>query len=128
MNKKFSQRRQIENEVVFRQANERVQQSFDQLQRIADEERDNSIPNPDNLTFDFYCECADENCRERIPLKLNMYNEFHHNRKQFLIKPGHEVMAIEGVVLKEPDYTVVKKFDAPPEKAAKLQVTDTTNV
>lgn len=128
MNKKLSERRQIENEVVFRQANEHIQKDFDALNDMAEEEGDTSLPDTDELQLRFYCECSDENCQERIGIKLGLYNEFHNNRKQFLIRPGHEALAVESIILKDSNYTVVEKFATPPETASRLEHTDIINV
>ncbi|MBA2279439.1 hypothetical protein H0V99_03315 [Candidatus Saccharibacteria bacterium] len=128
MGKELSERRQIENEVVFRQANERVQKELVGLEKMAAEEGYTSLPENDDISLHFYCECSDENCRERIIMKLALYNEFHSNRKQFLISPDHETLGIERVILKDSNYTVVEKFATPPETAVKLQHTDIVNV
>jgi len=128
MNKKLSIRRKVENEVVFRQANERVQIELVELERMAEAEGHTSLPNIDDISLHFYCECSDENCRERIVMKLTMYNEFHTNRKQFLISPGHEALEIEKVVFEDSNYTVVEKFATPPETAVKLHHTNIDNV
>ncbi len=128
MDKKLSLRRQVENEVVFRQANERVQKELDGLEKMAEAEGYASLPDTDDISLHFYCECSDENCQERIVMKLTLYNEFHNNRKQFLISPDHETLGVESVVLKDSNYTIVEKFATPPETADKLQHTDIVNV
>lgn len=127
MDKKLSERRQIENEVVFRQANEQIQKRLDKLTEMAKEEGYTSLPDKPAQPLQFYCECSDENCKERIALKLDMYNDLHNNRKQFLIKPDHEVASIERIVLKDSNYTVVEKFTKPPEKATQLWRTHIVN-
>jgi hypothetical protein len=128
MNKKLSERRQIENEVVFRQTNEQIQKDFDALNEMAEREGDTSLPNTDELQLHFYCECSDENCQERIGIKLSLYNDFHNNRKQFLISPDHESSAVERIILRDSNYTVVEKFVTPPETATQLAHTDIVNV
>ncbi len=128
MDKKLSERRQIENEVVFRQANERVQKGLDKLEQVAEAEGYTSLPDTDDISLHFYCECSDENCQERIVMKLTLYNEYHNNRKQFLVSPNHETTGVERVVLKDSSYTIVEKFVTPPETAVKLQPTDINNV
>ncbi len=128
MEKIQSERRQIENEVVFRQANERVQTELDKLKEIAEEEKDKSLPELENLTFHFFCECSDENCLQKIEIKLSIYNEIHNNRKQFIIKPKHDVSKIENIILKDTNYWVVEKHLQPPERAARLHITNVLNV
>ncbi len=126
MNKKLSERRQIENEVVFRQTNEQIQKDLDALNDMAKKE-DTHLPDTDDLVLYFYCECSDENCQERIGIKLSLYNDFHNNRKQFLISPNHESLAVERIILKDSNYTVVEKFVTPPETVAQLEHTDIVN-
>lgn len=126
MDIKRSERRQIENEVVFRQANEQVLGELHEMEVNAKET--GISPDIYELPIHFYCECSDENCQKRIVIKLNLYNDLHNNRKQFLIKPGHEVLAIERIVLTTPNYAVVEKFVTPPETVPKLQTTDIENV
>jgi hypothetical protein len=57
----LSDRRQIENEVVFRQANEKAQKALKQLKKVAHEESDLQWAELSDAGFDFYCECSDEN-------------------------------------------------------------------
>ncbi len=128
MNKKLSKRRQIENEVVFRQTNEQIQKDLDVLTALAEEEGDTSLPDTDDMELYFYCECSDENCQERIGIKLSLYNDFHNNRKHFLICPDHESLAIERITLRDSNYTVVEKFVTPPETATQLKHTNIVNV
>lgn len=128
MTKTLAQSRQIKNEVVFRQANESVQKGLDEIKKMAKKEGYTGLPKDDDIPLHFFCECSDENCKERIVLKPSEYKAMHTNRRQFLIKPVHEVPAIEKVVSEKANYTVVKKHDTPPETASKLQITDTDNV
>jgi hypothetical protein len=128
MNKKLSEHRQVENEVVFRKTNERIQNGFDALNTMAEEEGITHMPDMDDLELSFYCECSDENCLKRIVIKLSLYNDIHNNRKQFLISPDHESLAIESIALKSSNYTVVKKFLTPSETATRLEHTDIVNV
>lgn len=123
-----SERRQIENEVVFRNANEQIQKDLDELRKKAKAEgHDSLIPDKD-LDLHFYCECSDENCRERIVLALSKYKQLHQDRSQFIVSPKHETTAIEDVVSKKITYTVVEKFIVPPEKATMLKSTPIHNV
>lgn len=122
-----SQRRQVENEVVFRQMNEKVQKSLKKLDKMAKEEGYEPDLPIDDMQLNFYCECADENCRQRIPLSLKKYQELHKNRRQFIVIPGHEVSAIERVIAKKRTYTEVEKTIAPPIGVSALNSTNINN-
>jgi hypothetical protein len=117
----------VENEVVFRQHNERVRSNFDEIKRLAQEAgQEYLIPNDDS-PLHFYCECSDENCKKRILMKPSVYHRIHKNRKQFVLVCGHETKLIEQVVRTEDKYCIVEKFNKPPETARKLAPTGVDN-
>ncbi len=92
-----SQARLAENEAVFRRANEHIDAKADEL-------------DPDGEhTFLFLCECAQADCVDRVPLTRAEYEHVRSDPTQFLIIPGHEVVAIEQVVEDEGEYQVVEK-------------------
>jgi hypothetical protein len=122
-----SERRQIENEVVFRQMNEKVEKGLKKLDKMAKAEGYHTDLQVDDMVLNFYCECSDENCHQRIPLTLKKYEELHDNRKKFIVIPGHEVAAIEKVVAKKSHYAEVKKFINPPLVASSLKSTNIDN-
>jgi hypothetical protein len=127
MSETFSEHRMAENEVIFREYNESVQKGFDELKKIAQEENDKwSIPQSDTPVH-FYCECSDENCRERVILLPSRYAEIHKRRDRFVVIPGHQTKTIERVIHKETGYYVVEKLVTPPESASGLQKTDVNN-
>ena len=127
MEKNELSKRQIENEVVFRRANERVEQGIEHEKKVALEQGDD-ISDFDDTPLHFYCECSDENCKERIVMTLPEYKALHYNRKQFIISPGHEVPHIEDTVKQKASFSVVKKYVVPPEDVTSLRRTDTGNV
>lgn len=127
MTQKSSVRRLVENEAVFRSHNENVQQGLKKLNDIASSEG-YSATNTDGLSLQLYCECSDENCTLRIPLKIDAYGDIHKNRQHFVVIPGHEFNSIEKVVIKKPAYYVVEKFAEAPENPHKLNKTKVTNV
>jgi len=107
--------RMVENEAVFRQYNERLQHSMEELKRMAKEMGMNHLVGHDVDGLYFYCECSDENCTERVRMDPAKYDKIHHDRKKFIMLPGHEVMSIEVIISKEDGYNVVKKNkDIPP--------------
>lgn len=123
MKKSVTEQRQIENEAVFRGVNEQTTTSIKAVNEMAKEEGHLSLINNDDMKLHFYCECSDENCRERIILATSKYEAFHRDRKQFILKPGHHVKEIEEIVSKKTHYNVVKKFKKPPEQVRTLKQT-----
>lgn len=122
-----SERRLVENELIFRQQNQRVTAGLDHVTESARSEgRDLLGKNPDT-PLHFYCECADENCHERIVLKPSRHKSLHQNNSQFVVLPGHNIPDIERLVKNTPKYLVVEKYVTPPKKATKLHKTDINN-
>ena len=116
-----------ENEVVFRQYNERVRQNFDEIVKLAKESGQDYLIPQDDTSLHFYCECSDENCHKRIMLKPSIYNKIHKNRRHFIVLPGHETNVIERVVSQEKTYSIVEKYTKPPETARTLSPTGVDN-
>ena len=117
-----------ENEVVFRQYNEQVMQSFEELKAIAKEHNQEDLIQQHDLPVYFYCECSDENCEQRIWLKPSDYNSIHQDRDKFTIACGHEISEIEKIVDTNKNYCVVEKNIDPPETADTLHTTQVNNV
>lgn len=128
MGQTSSERRMAENEVVFREYNERVLKGFEELTEIAKEDGQEAyVANNDHPLF-FYCECSDENCRQRVQLKPSRYATIHKQRDRFIILCGHETRSIEQIISTEADFCIVEKFITPLRKVTKLQKTETNNV
>lgn len=124
MNESRDKRRMAENEVIFRQHNERVNEGFKKLQVMAREHNQDPSEYDDDSMLRFFCECCDEDCRERIMLRPSRYEEIHENRSRFTIIPGHEVKSIERIVEENDGYSIIEKYSTPPDAAAELNVTD----
>jgi hypothetical protein len=126
MGESLSDRRMAENEVVFREANERVQQGLQKLHEKAKTEGFDDIydKGEPETPLHFYCECADEKCRKRVVLLPSMYRQLHTSKTRFIILPGHETPSIERVIKREKDYMIVDKFVTPPDNATDLHPTD----
>ena len=124
----IAERRQIENEMIFRNANEKVGDDINELdiQLIKDDYPE--LASGKDIILHFICECSDENCAERIPLKLSFYQKIHKNRDAFIIKPNHQVKEIEKVIRAEKDYSVVEKNKSISEPTGGLNTTPTQNV
>lgn len=122
-----SERRMAENEVVFRQYNESIQDGIDQLTKMALEDGQESHIMAQDMPLHFYCECSDENCTQRIKLTPASYTAIHKKRDHFIIVHGHKSETIERVISVTQDFDIVEKFLMPPESASGLQRTDADN-
>lgn len=108
-----SERRLVENEMLFRSTNREVQR------RVKDDrlKRDG----PDNTKLHFYCECSRFYCRDRIKLTVDEYETATDNEKQFIVLPGHENEAVERVVQRTDHFVVVQKNIDPVKATAHEQ-------
>lgn len=127
MTEPISNRRLAENEVVFRRMNEQIPESLEALKEAADSEGHGSVVSDIDTPIHFYCECSDENCRQRLVLRPSEYKEFHQNSSQFVIVPGHQVAAIERIIYNDEKIMVVEKFETPPQTATTLNPTSANN-
>lgn len=127
VNLSITERHQIENEMLFRRANEKVGTDLDEIDRLHAVDGNHHLIRNDDLTLQFECECSDENCHLRIPLRLSEYRKIHENRQSFIIKVNHQVKAIEKVVLQTPSYSVVKKNNSTPEPGPDFNKTSVNN-
>jgi hypothetical protein len=117
-----------ENESVFREYNERIQKGFDELAALAEEEGRADLVFTDDTELQFYCECSDENCQQRISLRPSEYAQIHEQRKRFVLVKGHETREIERVITQTTNYAVVEKTVAVPESVPALHATTIENV
>lgn len=111
----LSERRQIENEMIFRRLNEKIGDDLDDLDEVYVNDKRHDLLWDDDFHLDFKCECSDENCDKRISMKLSVYKKIHENRDAFVIKLKHQVEEIEKVILTEDIYCVVEKNNTTPE-------------
>jgi hypothetical protein len=84
------------NEAVFREVNERIEELAERF-------------NLQGQPLDLICECADENCRERISMTHPEYEEVRFDSTQFAVFPGHVYRDVEDVVARHKGYDVVRK-------------------
>jgi hypothetical protein len=117
----------MENEVVFRQRNEKVKQTFDEIVEQAKESNQEYLIHTDDTALHFYCECSDENCRRRIQIQPSLYHRIHKNRRCFVLIPGHETNLIERIISNTDTYNIVEKFNTPSESARILSPTNIDN-
>jgi hypothetical protein len=120
----LNQHRQAENEVIFRQANEKVNNDFDAIRKSAHLEGDMDLVHDTDMSLFFYCECSDENCKQRINLKQSQYKKLHKSSSQFIVLPGHNDPTIERTLKKTKNYLVVEKYITPPQKVSQLKKTE----
>jgi hypothetical protein len=57
----------------------------------------------------YFCECADEDCREKIELHKHDYETVRSNSRHFVVVPGHEVPDVETVIDKHEGWAVIEK-------------------
>jgi hypothetical protein len=94
----FSVERIARNDAIFREANEQIGETAEEYGI------DTSIP--------FFCECADQNCREIVRLTLEQFREVRSDPRHFVNLPGHEASAhgwVE-VIARTDGYVTVAKI------------------
>lgn len=57
----------------------------------------------------FICECGERSCEEKIPLRIDTYENIRKNDLHFFVKPGHEIPHTEAVIERHDRYLVVEK-------------------
>lgn len=118
-----TERRQIENEMIFRRANEKIGTALDELDTMQIQDGNPQLIRNEDTLLHFKCECSDEDCDARILMKLSKYQKIHLNRGSFIIKLKHQVKAIEKVILTEPNYCIVEKNNYTTEPGKELNDT-----
>jgi len=126
MNESIAKRKQAQNEVYFRNQNQKVQIGFDVINDIALQQGDAPFSYDKTMPLFFYCECSDENCIKRLSIRLDRYNSIHEDKRAFVIAPNHQVVEIETVTKRTGKYWIVEKIIAPPP-ADHLNKTVVTN-
>jgi hypothetical protein len=99
------QRRIGENEVLFREVNERVRETNETFDVTSDE-------------AEFVCECGLASCVDRIRVPLVEYERIRAEPNHFLVVPGHQLPDVETVVRAQPHFAVVSKDRGAPEELA----------
>ncbi len=122
-----AERRQIENEMIFRRINEKVGIDLDELDAMHVSDGHFDLVRDINMQLHFKCECSDENCSVRIPMLLTEYREVHKDRNTFIVLPHHQVDPIEKVIKETEHYNIVKKNNSTTEPTGELNVTSINN-
>jgi hypothetical protein len=99
--------RAARNEALFRRVNERVEEVNKAFEAILDE-------------ADFFCECTDIDCMEKIGMTLREYEALRDVSTHFAVKPEHILPEHERVVEERAGYIVVEKVGRAGERAAEL--------
>jgi hypothetical protein len=98
------QERWARNQSLFREVNERLEETMSRLSTF----------------HDFICECAFPECTENISLTHDEYGEVRRHPARFAVKQGHVVPEVELVVdgSMADRYVVVEKIERGAEVAA----------
>lgn len=122
-----SKERMVNNEAAFRGMNQRALAYVNELNDIADEDHASEFLRYDDSPLHFLCECADENCRQRVAIRPSSVKKIHANNRHFVVLPNHQVSSIEKVVKKLRNYYIVEKTTEPPRIHEGLQKTALDN-
>jgi len=97
----LSKQRRIQNEQLFRDINKQLQTTVKYL-----------LENSETSTvlIEFYCECSDRLCMDRIELTAKEFESIERKQNVFVIKPGHNHPDLEKVVSKRRGLELVRKF------------------
>ncbi|HWE82937.1 MAG TPA: hypothetical protein VG265_14895 [Gaiellaceae bacterium] len=85
------------NEAWFRDLNERLERRSARRAAVAD-------------GFDAICECANEDCTERIKIGFADYERVRSSSTRFLLRPDHADLTVERVLSSHDEYDVVEKI------------------
>jgi hypothetical protein len=98
-------RRIGENEALFREVNERINEL-------------DSTFGIERREFTIVCECGKVSCAEHINIAHAHYAELRSDPTWFAVLPGHELPSVETVVEKRSGYFVVQKDEGGPAELA----------
>ncbi len=94
----MNEERIARNEALFREVNERIAESAERF---------------DSDRAQFVCECADQDCAQRVDASLEEYERVRADATRFLLCPGHEDTRVERVVERRGTrIAIVEKFNA----------------
>ena len=103
------ERRLAENEVFFRELNERIGESARRWDGDGDEH-----------VYEFMCECPDRGCGEQIFLTVREYEALRQHPARFAVSPGHETPEIADEVDAIRDAVIAEKREEAARHVAKL--------
>jgi hypothetical protein len=97
------QARYAQNEVFFREVNERID-------RLGSQE-----PRP---ITEYTCECANVDCTAHFVVSSEEYAAVRRHRRRFMVAPGHLDLEVEEIVGEGPRFWIVEKKGLAGEIAA----------
>jgi hypothetical protein len=97
----------VDNEALFRAANERMAGWEEQHTKDPEEP--------------YFCECGDVECREKVRLHQNEYESVRSSPRRFFVVAGHEIPDVESVIEEHDGWYVIEKD---PEVTATAIATD----
>ncbi len=100
------------NQTIFREVNERVAE-LAQGQLGAEP-----------LEYQFFCECSDTSCVDRLELTLGEYESLRATSTWFVIAHGHEYPQIEQTIRASDGYQIVQKLGEAGEVVAASDARD----
>jgi len=98
-------RRLAENQVLFREINERIEASAE-------------TQGSDHHAYEFVCECSTLECFERFELTLAEYGRVRDRPQRFIVLSGHEQPEVEDVVERRGVVAIVEKRGAAADAVA----------
>ncbi len=98
------ERRMAENEALFREVNERVQDAAEN----------------GGGDYDYFCECANVDCTFRLSLAPAQYEAIRADPKQFVVLPLHYTPEVENLVAENETHWIVRKDGEAGEYVEKL--------
>src|SRR5881398_1611982 len=101
-----SRLRAAKNQSLFRDVNERIEKLSQQFDATG--------------MLRFVCECALQNCVERLEMTHGEYEVLRRVPTHFAVKHGHEIEAVEETVDYTNRYVVVEKLGVGALRALKL--------
>jgi hypothetical protein len=96
------------NEDFFREVNDRVRDAAEAY--AGDAHR-----------YEFFCECSDASCTERVLLDLAEYEHIRAEPTRFVVKNNHVLPEIEHIVETVPDHMVIEKHGEAGRVAIELE-------
>jgi uncharacterized protein (DUF1499 family) len=100
--------RHAKNEDFFREVNE----------RISEKAESHGL---DSHRYEFFCECSETSCTERVELTLSEYEYIRAEPTRFVVKNHHVVEEIERVVEAVPDHMIIEKHGEAGRVAIELE-------
>lgn len=97
----------LQNEKIFQNRNKRLAES---TSRLTPEDF------PDDFVMEFYCECANKACQEKIAIAHKEYAGIAESPLTFAVKPQHFLPEFEQLKQQNANYWVIMKK---PEKIDK---------